>query len=387
MWPFLALLCIVPALASPGDNLDEFADCRFQCEQLSCYNNPYYIIQEQYRDIWIEKGLEYHRYEPSWHFDSYLPWYLRVLQWNCRSNCDYQCQRIITKERIAQNEEVLQFHGKWPFLRVAGIQEPISVLFSIGNFLPHYYGFWNVRQAMAASPESTKVATLSYYNLLFMSLVTMCAWTFSAVFHVRDFDTTEKLDYYFAGLTVLSGFYSIGYRYFRFYMPRRKLAGFLFTACCIAAYAAHIHRLETDWLYTYNMQANIAVGLAQNVLWGLTCFSLYTKYYNRESGQENVVNLDHLNYIRPRRIILGSFFAKSAKLYSLYPIMLCFIVILGMSLEIFDFPPIYDFVDAHLLWHLVTIFPALLGWYDWMLWDISENVCGELTVAEEKKKQ
>lgn len=384
----LPLLWALPVLGSPGDNLDEFEDCVYQCEQITCFNNPYYIIQEEYRDIWKAKGLEYHRYEPSWQFQTLLPWYLKLLQWDCRSNCDYQCQQIITDERVANNEEIYQFHGKWPFLRVAGIQELASAIFSVGNFIPHYLGFMKLREAMAQNPPARLVVNGSYINLMFMAAVTMCAWTFSTIFHIRDYPVTEKLDYYFAGLTVLTGFYCIGYRYFKFYLPRRRIAGSLFGLVCILAYSGHIYRLETDWLYTYNMQANIVVGILQNVLWGVTCFALYTKYYNREAGDANVVNLEHLNYIVPGRIIMGSFYSKLAKLYSLYPLLLCFIVVLGMSLEIFDFPPIfYDLVDAHSLWHLVTIFPACFGLYEWMIWDVNENVYQDLSEAMEKKDQ
>lgn len=384
----LALLLAAPVLASPGDNLDEFSDCLYQCEQIACYSNPYYIIQEEYLDIWHEKGLEFHNYNPNWHFDAYLPWYLKLLGWNCRSNCDYQCQQIVTEERIKNNQEVYQFHGKWPFRRIAGIQELASVIFSIGNFLPHYYGFQKVRAVMALNPPAKAIVNRSYYNILLMSFVTMCAWIFSTVFHIRDFLITEKLDYYFAGLTVLTGFYSIAFRYFKLYLPRRRIAGWVLGAVCIAAYCAHIYRLETDWLYTYNMQANIVVAVLQNVLWCGTCFALYTDYYNKEAADSTVLNFDHLNYIVPGRIIMGSFYSKSAKLYSLYPLMLCFIVVAGMSLEIFDFPPFFfDLVDAHSLWHLVTIFPAFLGLYDWMIWDVNENVYEHLALALEKKQQ
>ncbi|QEL59857.1 hypothetical protein CJJ09_001944 [Candidozyma auris] len=197
---------------------------------------------------------------------------------------------------------------------------------------------------------------------------------------------TEKLDYYFAGLTVLTGFYGIAFRYFKLYLPSRVIYKYLFLLTCVGAYAAHIYRLETDWSYTYNMQANICVGILQNIFWGLTCFELYTKYYDLEKAESNVIILDHLHYIRSNRIILGSFYAKSSKLYSLYPLLLCFIVILGMSLEIFDFPPIFfDLVDAHSLWHLVTFFPAFFGWYDWMVWDISK-MCGTTWLPWSRKR-
>lgn len=34
--------------------------------------------------------------------------------------------------------KVPQFHGKWPFIRMFGMQEPASVIFSLLNFYVHY---------------------------------------------------------------------------------------------------------------------------------------------------------------------------------------------------------------------------------------------------------
>lgn len=385
--PFLPLLLAPTVLGSPGDDLDEFHNCRYQCEQIACLGNPYHIVQEEFREILQKKNFEFRPYEPSWQFEAKLPLYLRLLQWDCNSNCDYQCQQIVTKERVANNDEIYQFHGKWPFLRVLGIQELTSVVFSICNFVPHYIGFRKVREIMRENGKKKGHLNPMYRNILFVSVVTMCAWMFSTIFHIRDFVVTERLDYYFAGLTVLSGFYAIGYRHFKLYMPANFWKRWLFTLACIAAYAGHIYRLTTDWLYTYNMQANVVVGIAQNIVWGMSCFALYTKYYDQEHA-ESVVDVSHLNYIDPNRIILGSFYSKSPKLYSLYPLMLCFVVLLGLLFEIFDFPPVfYDLVDAHSLWHLVTIFPAFLGWYDWMIWDINENVWDDMAGLVEKKEQ
>lgn len=379
-WPNLAS-------ASPGDNLEEFEDCVFQCHQVACYNNPYLVTLDQ-GNTEISAEWENHRYEPGWQFDSELSLPLKLLLWDCHSNCDYTCQRIITEERKARHEEIYQFHGKWPFLRVLGIQELVSVVFSLGNFVPHFLGYLKLSRAASKYPARAKYLGRSYANLKFMAAVTQMAWLFSTIFHIRDFDVTEKLDYFFAGLTVLSGFYSVGFRYFKLYLPARKHLGAAFTLLCIAAYAGHIYRLLTDWLYTYNMRANIFVGVLQNIIWGFSCYSLYTKYYQKETAANTPVNLSHLNYIQPRRTILSSFYQKSAKLYSLYPLLMCFIVICGMSLEIFDFPPVlYDLVDAHSLWHLVTIVPPVMGWYDWLVWDVNENIYEDMKAAIEKKEE
>lgn len=388
------LACFQKISASPGNDLYDYQDCRYQCEQISCENNPYNLVQDEIYHELIQNGnvddYEWHNYNPDWEFTPMpLPWYLNLLKWTCESNCDYQCQQIVTKERIQDNEEILQFHGKWPFNRIYGTQEFISVLFSLGNLIAHYSGFKMIKKSINQNKNTSRsIVNLELYILAIISVITMFAWIFSTIFHIRDFLITERLDYYFAGLTVLSGFYGIGNRVFKLYLPRRVWLRSLFTLACISAYTAHVYRLETDWLYTYNMRANITIGVLQNILWGVSCFKLYNKYYDLERSNEKSQNLTHLQFINPKRIILYSFYSRSPKLYSLYPLLLCVIVIFGMSLEILDFPPIfYSLIDAHSLWHLVTIFPVYYGWYEWMIWDLNENVWDDLQILRQKKDQ
>lgn len=384
----LSALGLIPSIvASEGDELDEFEDCLYQCTQIECFNNPYNVIQIEFEKVLKRKNYAFHRYEPSWSFENSLNGPLKALMWDCEANCDYQCQRIITKERKVKGEEILQFHGKWPFLRVFGIQELASAVFSIANFFPHLFGFQLAHEALKLAPKEKYPAIKGMLrNIQFVALVTMCAWFFSTIYHIRDLLITERLDYYFAGLTVLSGFYGIGYRYFRFYLPSRIWPLRLFTVSCVLAYCGHVYRLVTDWLYTYNMRANIVVGILQNLVWAFTCYSLYSKYYELDSRGEPYDTNKHLKYTTGSRLILGDFYRRSAKLYSLYPLAICFIVLLGISLEIFDFAPIfYDLVDAHSLWHLVTAVPSYMGWYNWMIWDINENVWDDIQTETKKK--
>ena len=57
-----------------------------------------------------------------------------------------------------------------------------------------------------------------------------------------------------------------------------------------------------------------------------------------------------------------------------------------MALEVFDFPPVFfDLVDAHSLWHLVTIVPVYMGWYDWLVWDVYENVWSNIQERTRKE--
>ncbi|KAG2734737.1 hypothetical protein G9P44_002743 [Scheffersomyces stipitis] len=394
MLSWIPLLLVLPIVgASPGDSLIAFQDCIYQCEQTTCYGNPYNVIQEEFREEFQkpESRYEWKYYNGDWHFARMpLAWNLRLLLWNCQSNCDYQCQRVITFERKKRNQEIYQFHGKWPFLRIFGIQEFVSVVFSLCNLYVNYLGLlklWKARK-MASDPKHKT----QFNNVIAMTIITIFAWIFSSIFHIRDFQVTEHLDYYFAGLTVLSSFHTLGARLFNLYRDKYWFWRTLFTVVCIAAYTAHVYRLVTDWSYTYNMRANITVGLVQNCFLIGVCYNLYSKYYEEETSPDDnkgkTINLSHLQYVKFRHLILPSFFSRSAKLYSLYPLLLTFIVTVGMSLEIFDFPPFfYDLIDAHSLWHLVTIFPAWLGWYDWMIWDITENVYGHIVEVEKKKKE
>lgn len=383
------LIWLIPiVLASPGDDLYAFLDCIYQCEQITCRNNPYHVIQHEfYEELSSNPSYEFKYYNGDWHFDQMpLPLHLRLLGWTCELNCDYQCQRVITQERKKHHEEIYQFHGKWPFWRIFGIQEVFSVLMSLGNLYVNYKGlkqvWWIIKNKDI--PFNLKY---QFTNLIVTQVITNLAWIFSAIFHTRDYLVTEHLDYYFAGLTVLSLFHGVASRYFKLYRHERIIARWIFTLTCISAYVYHVHRLYTDWSYTYNMRANIAVGLSQNVFYGLLCFALYSKYYNLEQS-ENKIQLAHLNYIDVKKTILPSFFARSSKLFSLYPLLLCFIVLCGMSLEIFDFAPIFfDLVDAHSLWHLVTIVPVYMGWYDWWIWDVYENIWPDIKAAEKKKKE
>src|SRR5947199_9654838 len=69
----------------------------------------------------------------------------KLLFWDCPAECDYACQHIITEHRVAKLEPVVQFHGKWPFYRFMGMQEPFSVLFSFLNFLAHKDGLSKIK--------------------------------------------------------------------------------------------------------------------------------------------------------------------------------------------------------------------------------------------------
>jgi post-GPI attachment to proteins factor 3 len=249
----------------------------------------------------------------------------RLLLWDCPAECDYTCQHIITDQRVAASEEIVQFHGKWPFYRFLGMQEPFSVLFSLLNFLAHQDGLAKVRSTI---PEFYSLRP--YYVML--SYFGMASWVFSMIFHTRDFGLTEELDYLAAGASVLYGLYYTPIRIFRLDLGGKKTRSGLhaWTMLCIALYVGHVTYLKGfSWDYTYNMAANVVVGIIQNVMWSWFSWEKY-----RTSGRS----------------------------WTMWPGLAVAWIVLAMSLELLDFPPWLGCLDAHSLWHLGTVAPTVL-WY------------------------
>ncbi|KAJ2704053.1 hypothetical protein FB645_003586 [Coemansia sp. IMI 203386] len=252
-----------------------------------------------------------------------LPLYLQLFQWTCDSNCDYKCQRGITVRAQMDGRRVHQYHGKWPFIRVFGIQEPASVVFSVLN------GYMHLRSWRLVN-RIHKEHAMRRWLRVFMVIGTW-SWLCSAVFHMRDFPVTEKLDYFSAGLNVLYILFLGTVRMLRLKTWRETKT---VAMVCALMYLMHVGYLVRDFDYGYNMKANAVVGLLSNVVWVVVAIQAYV---NRQP-----------------------FWWKPAVLIVLTDLAFC--------LELFDFPPFLDTFDAHSLWHAATI-PIVAHWYDYLVKD------------------
>ena len=221
---------------------------------------------------------------------------------------------------------IVQYHGKWPFYRFLGIQEPFSVIFSFMNLLAHHNGLSKVQNRIPAGYPLRKYYTCFGY-------IGWASWVFSMIFHTRDFDFTEKLDYYAAGASVFYGLFYTPVRVFRLDQRKPVVKGTilrLWTLTCVMLYTLHVSYLTFwSWDYTYNMAANVAAGVVQNVLWGWFSYKTYQEL---------------------------------KKPWAAWPGMIVAWIILAMSMELLDFPPIGGMIDAHSLWHLGTVIPTI-WWY------------------------
>lgn len=198
--------------------------------------------------------------------------------------------------------------------------------FSFLNFLAHRHGLLKIRERIPANyPLRQYYIIFSYFGL--------ASWLFSIAFHARDFALTEMLDYFAAGASVLYGLYYTPVRIFRLdrsNSPIKQTLLRLWTFTCILVYAGHVAYLTAwRWDYTYNMAANVTVGVAQNILW--TWFS-----------------------VKRYRVL--------KKPWTAWPGLIVAWIVVVMSLELLDFAPISGMVDAHSLWHLGTVGPTI-WWY------------------------
>lgn len=323
-------------LGSLGDSLEEFQECKEICSgHLNCasvsshceLNDAKYGINS-FKDV----SLLY-----------------KFLMWDRNTECDYQCQHIITEWRIRDNQEVYQFHGKWPFQRFLGAQEFFSVIFSIGNIVPHLRGFYLLREELSSTPMSRSTRKL-LFQYIYVSLVGMIAWIFSAIYHTRDLFLTEKLDYFFAGATVLTAFNAIFVRVHR--LDRHRNFHYLFSTCVCFVFTLHILRLYLDWSYTYNMRFNFFFGVLQYFL------LIVVALQNRRSLSV-AENKPSYKYIKNSNLRIDLIWV---------PILLVCYTLIAISCELFDFFSYTLQIDAHAIWHGLVIIPTFYL-YDFFIKD------------------
>jgi hypothetical protein len=236
----------------------------------------------------------------------------------------------ITQYAITNQRYIHQYHGKWPFQRVFGIQEPASVVFSVLNGIMHLRYYKKIQQQVNDAYFLKK-----FY--LVTAFTGMNAWLWSSVFHTRDTPITEKLDYFSAGLYI---FYGLCVAVVRIFYLRRWSA-WIWTSICALLYLAHVTYLSSleRFDYGYNMTACIVVGTLQTSLWLVWSIVQYTKWGNIERRS--------FAWMAGASVVL---------------------VTCAMCLEVFDFPPIQEIIDAHSLWHAATI-PLAPLFYRFLLRD------------------
>ena len=310
------LLCILFSccFGSVGDNSNAFIECKQRCTELNC---------------------EVKNMPASSVFEVNQPYYLRLLGWDCLSECKYECMwhTIEVFEKIYKRD-VPQFYGKWPFVRFMGMQEPMSVLASVLNLLANLYMLRKMKQIYANKERPSRMRKV--YNLC--GLVCVNTWIWSAIFHARDTSFTEKMDYFCAFALTLVQLNLFFVRFFSF-RERGVSTILLYSILTISGiyYAYHIYFLGfIEFDYGYNMQVNIYVGVLNSICW---------------------ISWSYYNYFKLKK----KYVWRCAFSIIIFDALMVF--------EVYDFSPIMWVLDSHAAWHLSTaIIPFY--WYRFIIDDI-----------------
>jgi len=247
------------------------------------------------------------------------PIYLKLLQWTCPDECKYTCMWPTVDWFVNAGIGVQQFYGKWPFIRIFGVQEPAAAFFSILNLACHIMMFSEFQSKVNPKAPFYHVSKMYFY-------VSFNAWIWSIVFHTRDIRFTEIMDYLSAFSMILFSVYHLFTRV-RGVSPGDTVS-FCMTFAAISYFVFHSYTVFfLEMNYGYNMAINIALGFVNIAGWLLWCWRNYRK--------------------RPYVKQCAQFMALAA---------------LTTLFELGDFPPIMWIFDAHALWHLSTS-PLAVLWY------------------------
>ncbi|KAH0951887.1 hypothetical protein HN011_001525 [Eciton burchellii] len=265
------------------------------------------------------------RCEDETNFKERPPLSLILFNWSCKEDCSYICIWKAVDAFVFHGLKVPQFHGKWPFIRLFGCQEPASVLFSIVNFYVH----WTMQSKFKRRVNHTNPM---FYAWAYFNIICLNGWFWSAIFHARDRPFTEIMDYSCAFSMVLTLLYCMLLR-----ITCKKSKPFIIITCgYVSILCVHLSHLWSGRInYGYNMTFNIVIGFTTFVIMMLWWY----------------VNRKKLPYA-----YLIAWFNIATVLVTL--------------LELLDFPPIFWIFDAHSLWHASTV-PLTVLLYRFIISDCS----------------
>ncbi|VDP88029.1 unnamed protein product [Echinostoma caproni] len=148
------------------------------------------------------------------------------ITWSCKRECKYRCMWKTVEAFSRDNLSIPQFYGKWPFIRLFGIQEPASSGFSFLNFLA---------------------------QLIFC----LTSWLFSTLFHAHDMAITEALDYFGALAFILASIVTMQARvFFKYQLLRHACTVFL-----VGFFVNHVRYMSfVKFDYGYNMMVAVFFG-------------------------------------------------------------------------------------------------------------------------------
>lgn len=322
--------------ASTGDEAPDYLMCYIKCTMTKCQPN----ITQTYDNV--TETTKQHE-EPTL-FEKNQPFYRYYTGWDCVDECRYDCmwERIENLTATGNLTEMPQFGGKWPFVRILFIQEPMSALASFINFIVNIVIILQFRKQLPG------YAAFRYLWYSF-GLTSLGYWACAIMFHTRD-----SLDSLFAdcfGAFFFLIFYLSSFIIRTLWVIKSYKVKFLVVAIVsllFYSYYTHVdHMANVLFDIDYNMQVMLFVNGLNSLCWLL--WSGYQYYY-----------LKHKYVWRcAASIFLLNFF---------------------MILEFLEFEPLFYAIDSHCLWHFSTaIIPFY--WYKFLV-DDNERINNERNKLE-----
>ena len=248
---------------------------------------------------------------------------LWLLGWTQEADCSYRCMWSHAHARAASGESTLQYHGKWPFARVGGVQEPASVVLSLANGAAHAAGLRRCAVAGELGADRLRGALWSAAGA-----ASIVAWACAAVFHCRDVYWTQCADYFSALVVLVVGCVVAASHLVEALVgqacPSLVLA---LSAAGLAGVLAHVRGMLRFFDYGMHVTRCVGLGAAQMLLW--------TAWWRAA---------------RRRRPHAWRVAALSLALNA------------SCALELTDFPALGGVLDAHALWHASTVPLSHLLW-------------------------
>ncbi|KPJ07369.1 Post-GPI attachment to proteins factor 3 [Papilio machaon] len=250
-----------------------------------------------------------------------------LFMWNCLAECRYNCMWRTVEGFQQRGYDVPKFHGKWPFKRIYGVQEPGSAFASLLNLAAHVFMHVEFTRKFSIDDDDPRV-----FFWHFFAAVCMNAWIWSLIFHTRDSPFTEFMDYGCALSMVMIMYIAAVIRVFS---KRTKLTTSIVVLSALV-YAQHLFYLYSARVdYHYNMMVNLFFGVCGSLIW----------------------------------LWWGAAQWLSGRRYAWRLLAFVLLSAVALSLELLDFPPYYHIWDAHALWHLATV-PLPLLFYRFVIDDL-----------------
>ncbi|XP_057765288.1 uncharacterized protein LOC130986039 isoform X2 [Salvia miltiorrhiza] len=305
--------------ASPGDSDQLYRACLSQCQKTSCVGARCFSC--------CNSASDGSPLDASWYNIKHL--YFWWNHWDCQSNCRYHCMLYRENERAELGLEPVKYHGKWLSRRQYGFQEPISVAISALNLVMHFHGWRSfsnlIYYSLPLKPDKTPfydyAGLFNIYGLLAMN-----AWFWSAAFHFREMDLTEKLE--FSSFVALLG-YSIILAIIRSFSLRTDAARVMVAAPIVAFATTHIlflcnYKMDYEW----NTKVCIGMGIAQVASWSIWCGAT-----------------EHPCRWKLRMVVVGGIF--------------------GVVVKMLDFPPYQGLVNSEVVLNASNI-PLTYMWWNFI---------------------